>query len=85
MSLPGLGVIVSVWGACTSQLSPGETVEVDITDLVRAWATGQIANNGLVIQSMTEEPEPLEIPGKLAFPAAGQVILDVWFAPNPDR
>ena len=85
LSLPGLGVIDSVWGACTSQLSPGETVEVDITDLVKAWASGQISNKGLVIQTMTDEPEPLEIPGRLAFPAAGQVALEVWFAPNPER
>ena len=83
--LPGLAIIDFTSGACTSQLSPGETVEVDITDLVKAWASGQIANKGLVIQTLTDDPEPLEIPGKLAFPAAGQVNLEVWFAPNPDR
>jgi hypothetical protein len=85
MSLPDLEIIDSVSGACTSQLSPGETVEVDITDPVKAWVSGQIANNGLVIQTMTEEPEPMELPGKPAFPASGQVAPDIWFAPNPDR
>jgi hypothetical protein len=85
LSLPGLGVVDSVSGVYTSQLSPGETVEVDVTDLVKAWASGQIANKGLVIRSMTDEPEPMEIPGRLAFPAAGQVDLEVWFAPSPGR
>jgi hypothetical protein len=85
LSIPDLGVVDSVSGVYTSQLSPGETVEFDITDIVKTWASSQIANKGLVIQSMTDEPEPMEIPGRLAFPAAGQVNLEVWFAPNPAR
>ena len=85
LSFPDLEVVDSVSADYTGQLSPGQTVEVDITYLVKAWASGQIDNKGMVIQSMTDEPEPMEIPGRLVFPAAGQVNLEVWFAPSASR
>ncbi len=85
LSYTDLQIVDAISAVHLTDIRPNKIMEMDITGLVRGWSTGLVANHGLVIESMLDAEEPMEIPGRLAFPTAGQVELEVWFAPSSGR